>query len=152
MSETDYHLCHLNIGRARGYIHDPVMSGFVERLDEYNNLAYQSPGFVWHLIIDIYNPEHLAMYGEPGFIFNLSVWESVEALYNYAYKSAHGKVMQKRAEWFDKMDEPNYVLWWIPAGERPTLEEAKKRIKHLTAHGPSEYGFTFKQPFPCPSE
>lgn len=150
MSNALYHLCHLNIGPAKGPLHDPVMHGFVSRLDEFNNLAYQSPGFVWHLQIDINDPVQLAMYGEPGMLFNLSVWESVEALYDYVYKSRHADMMKSRHEWFGKMDTPNYVLWWVPAGVIPTLEEAKARLCHLGANGPSPYAFTFKQRFPMP--
>jgi hypothetical protein len=124
------------------------MEGFVNNLDTINNLAYQSPGFVWHLQIDIHNPEHLAMYGEPGLLFNLSVWESIEALHAYVYRSQHALMMQSRRQWFGEMNSPNYVLWWIPAGELPTLEEGKKRIAHITAQGPTPYAFSFKQSFP----
>jgi hypothetical protein len=152
MSASNYHLCHLNIGPARAPLTDPIMAGFVSKLDEINNLAYQSPGFVWHLQIDIYNPEHLAMYGEPGMLFNLSVWESVDALQAYVYRSQHAKMMQARRQWFGEMDGPNYVLWWIPAGELPTLEEGKKRLAHLAAHGPTPEAFSFKQPFSPPIE
>ena len=151
MSKRQYHLCHLNIGKARAHIFDPQMAGFVAKLEEVNNLAYQSPGFVWHLQIDIYNPEHLAMYGEPGLLFNLSVWESVEALYTYVYRSDHAQMMKARKNWFGEMDGPSYVLFWLPAGELPTLEEAKQRIAYLKAHGPSAQAFTFKDTFPPPS-
>ena len=152
LSSVQYHLCHLNIGPARAPLTDPQMSGFVAKLDEINQLAYQSPGFVWHLQIDINNPEDLAMYGEPGWLFNLSVWESVEALSQYVYHSGHLKVMQMRSQWFQKMEGPNYVLWWLPVDQLPTLEEAKIRLAHLTANGPTPYAFTFKQPFPPPSQ
>lgn len=145
-----YHLCHLNIGPAQAPLTDPRMAGFVERLDAVNQLAYQSPGFVWHLQIDIYNPEHLAMYGVPGFLFNLSVWESVEALSDYVYRGGHLEAMKRRREWFKEMTSPNYALWWIPAGRLPTLEEGKRRIARLAEQGPTEYAFTFKRPFPSP--
>lgn len=145
-----YHLCHLNIGPAKGHIHSPVMKEFVDNMDEINNLAYQSPGFVWHLYVDIHNPEHLAMYGEPGLLFNMSVWESVEDLYNYVFHSRHTSFMKRRAEWFGRMDGPNYVLWWIPAGILPTLEDAKERIAYLKAHGPTPYAFDFKTAFSSP--
>lgn len=91
------------------------------------------------------------MYGVPGLLFNLSVWESVEALHHYVYQSDHLKMMQKRREWFGEMETPNYVLWWIPAGQLPTLEEGKQRISYLTNQGPSPAAFTFKQSFPPPS-
>ncbi len=150
MSRQQYHLSHLNIGRARAPLSDPIMAEFVAKLDEINNLAYQSPGFVWHLKIDIHNPDDLAMYGEPGMVFNLSVWESMEALYSYVYRSHHAQMMKLRKEWFAEMEGPNYVLWWLPAGEIPSLEEAKSRIAYLAAHGPTAQAFTFKESFPSP--
>lgn len=151
MSQQQYHLGHINIGRARAPLFDPLMAGFLSKLEEINNLAYQSPGFVWHLQIDIYNPEDLAMYGEPGIIFNLSVWESAEALYTYVYRSQHAQMMKSRKDWFGEMDGPTYALWWLPADELPTLEEGKRRIAHLASHGPTADAFTFKEPFPNPA-
>jgi hypothetical protein len=151
VSAQQYHLAHLNIGKARAPLFDPLMAGFVEKLDEINNLAYQSPGFVWHLQIDIHNPEHLAMYGEPGTIFNLSVWDSVEALYTYVYRSQHAQMMKSRNDWFGEMEGPHYALWWLPADELPTLEDGKQRIAHLAAHGSTAHSFSFKNPFPNPA-
>jgi hypothetical protein len=151
MSAVSYHLCHLNIGKAAAPLLDPKMASFVENLERINNLAYQSPGFVWHLQIDIYNPEHLAMYGEPGVIFNLSVWESIESLYTYVYRSQHAEMMKFRKSWFAEMEGPHYVLWWLPTGELPTLEDGKKRIAHLADHGPTAHAFTFKDSFSNPT-
>ena len=143
----DYHLCHLNVGPAQAPLNDPQMAGFVENMDRINKLAYDSPGFVWHLQIDINNPEDIAMYGVPGLLFNMSVWESVEALRQYTYKGMHSEMMKFRREWFGEMKGPNYVLWWIPAGTLPTLEEAKQRLAHLEANGPTPIAFDFKHPF-----
>lgn len=148
MTIGGYHLCHLNIGPAQAPLHDPKMADFVANLDKINELAYQSPGFIWHLKIDINNPEDLALYGVPGLLFNLSVWESIDALKNYTYQGPHAQMMKRRREWFGEMTSPNYVLWWIPAGTLPTLEDAKKRIAHLEAYGPSPIAFNFKQAYP----
>jgi len=145
-----YYLCHLNIGPARAPLHDSQMAGFVANLERINELAYASPGFVWHLKIDINNPDDLAMYGVPGLLFNLSVWESVEALQNYVYKGPHAHMMQRRREWFGEMTTPNYVLWWISKDELPTLDEAKIRLAYLTEHGPSPFAFGFRNVFPPP--
>ena len=54
IQHPDYHLCHLNVGPAVAHILAPEMAGFVENLEKINQLAYDSPGFVWHLQIDIY--------------------------------------------------------------------------------------------------
>jgi hypothetical protein len=32
-------------------------------------------------------------------------------------------------------------MWWIPEGHVPTLEEAKQRLDHYIANGPSEFAF-----------
>ena len=72
---------------------------------------------------------------------NLSVWENVEALERFVYQTVHKRFYGRRPEWFDKMDTPHFVMWWIPAGHLPSLEEAKERLEHLTAHGPSDHAF-----------
>lgn len=149
-SENRYHLCHLNIGAARAFITDPKMEGFLSRMDEFNNLAYQSPGFIWHLQIDFNNPEHLSLYGEPGILFNLSVWDSVASLYEYTYKSAHAEMIRRRKEWFDSMEGYHYVLWWLPATKLPTVAEGKERLKLLNSKGPTLDAFNFAQPFSPP--
>ena len=50
--------------------------------------------------------------------------------------------------WFERMLEAYSVLWWIPVGSTPTLEEAAQRLEQLQNHGPSAAAFTFKQMFP----
>jgi hypothetical protein len=49
---------------------------------------------------------------------NLSVWESRDALWNYAYRSPHMEYLGRRREWFHRMAEPYQVLWWVPAGHQ----------------------------------
>ena len=34
-----------------------------------------------------------------------------------------------------------FVLWHVPAGHRPSVQEAIERLEHLKAHGPSERAF-----------
>ena len=38
----------------------------------------------------------------------------------------------------------HFVMWWIPAGHRPTLDEALTRLEHLRAHGDSDQAFGWK--------
>jgi hypothetical protein len=47
-----FHIAQINVARMRGALEDPVMRGFVARLDEINALADGSPGFVWRLQTD----------------------------------------------------------------------------------------------------
>ena len=50
------------------------------------------------------------------------------------------------------MQGPGYVLWWVPAGHIPTLEEAKAKLAYLGEHGPSPEAFTFRDAFPSPDK
>jgi hypothetical protein len=54
--------------------------------------------------------------------------------------------MSRRREWFERM-QTYMVLWWVPAGHQPSVEEAKQRLDLLQAKGASAEAFTFKKPF-----
>src|SRR5882762_1126507 len=111
-----YHLAQINIGRLVAPIDDPKIADFVAQLDEINALAERSPGFVWRLKSDSGNATDIVYSDDPFVILNMSVWESVEALRDYAYGSKHVESLRRRAEWFEKMSKPHYCLWWIPEG------------------------------------
>ncbi|MBZ0292522.1 MAG: DUF3291 domain-containing protein [Anaerolineae bacterium] len=147
MSEQRYHVAQFNIARMRGEITDPVMAEFVANLDAINSAGEQAPGFVWRFKTDEGHSTSVRMYDDTYLIINMSVWESVDALFDFTYYSAHVELFRKRRDWFEKMDIPYLVLWWVPAGHEPTPEEGKARLEHLQAHGPSSYAFTFKQRF-----
>lgn len=143
-------LAQVNIGRARATIDDPVMSGFVARLDEINALAESSPGFVWRLKTDEGNATSLQPYDDERILINMSVWESPEHLKHYVYRSAHAQVMRHRKEWFERFKEAYIALWWIPHGHIPTIAEAKERLQYLHLNGESDFAFTFANIFPAP--
>ncbi len=144
---ANYHLAQVNIGRIRGELESPVMAGFVNRLDEINALADGSPGFVWRLQSDAGNATYLRPFEDDRLLFNMSVWETIEALRNYVYHSTHAELLRQRREWFEKFSGVYLTLWWVPAGHIPSVDEAKKRIAHLEAKGPTQFAFTFKQVF-----
>ena len=98
------HLAQINIGRL-----------VVSQLDPINKLAEESPGFVWRLQSAAGNATDVAYNDDPLMIVNMSVWESLDALKNYVYRSQHIGVLKDRKQWFEKMDLPRYCLWWIPA-------------------------------------
>jgi hypothetical protein len=141
------HLAQVNIARMKAPLEDPLMSGFVARLDDINALADSSPGFVWRLQTDEGNATYLRPYDDERILFNLSVWESIEDLEAYVFRSAHVGVMRNRNAWFEKFDRPYVALWWVPAGHLPSVDEAKKRLAHLEANGPNPYAFTFQVRF-----
>jgi len=150
---TNFHLAQINIGRIRApLITDPIMKDFVDQLDTINALAEATPGFVWRLQSESGNATDILIYEDERLLLNMSVWESVDALFNYAYASDHTDFFRRRGEWFERMTTPHMALWWIPAGTLPTPHEGKHRIEYLTEHGPTPYAFTFKQRFPVPDQ
>lgn len=145
-----WHLAQMNVGTARYPLDDPRIAGFTDRLDAVNALAEASPGFVWRLQSDSGNATDIKVSDDPLFIVNMSVWESAEALFDFVYRTVHSKVMARRREWFERPAEAYQVLWWVPAGHRPTPEEGLARLDRLRREGPSAAAFTFKAKFPPP--
>lgn len=139
-----YHIAQVNIGRIRAELDDPIMAGFVNRLEEINALADGSLGFVWRLQDTGGNATYLRPYQDERTLLNMSVWETVEALHHYVYCTAHVELLRHRHAWFEKFAGSYTALWWVPAGHVPGIDEAKKRLAHLEAHGPSQFAFTFK--------
>jgi len=146
-----FHVAQLNIARARAAWADPVMADFMARLEEVNALAERSPGFVWRLKGESGNSTDLGIGDDPRVIFNLTVWETVDDLFDYAYRSDHKSVFSRRSEWFERWDGPSVVLWWQRAGTIPTIGDALRRLRSLAEDGPTEAAFTFKHRFPAPS-
>ena len=145
-----YHLAQLNIGRIRAPVEDPIMDGFMSRLDEINAIADGTPGFVWRLQTEEGNATSIHAFDDPMLLVNMSVWESIEALHAFTYRSDHLDLLRGRAEWFHKMNTPFLVLWWVPAGHNPSVEEAKERLELLIASGPTPEAFTFAKRFDPP--
>lgn len=147
-----YHLAQINISRLLAPLDDPQIAGFVSQLDEINGLADEAPGFVWRLQSDSGNATDIAYSDDPFVIVNMSVWKNLEALRNFVYKSNHIGVFRDRASWFEKMDKPNYCLWWIPTGHIPSVAEGRERLEHYQANGATPYSFWFSQQFPQPAD
>ena len=143
MPSLNYHLAQVNIARMRAPLDDPLMAGFVSRLAEINALADQSPGFIWRLQTAEGDATYLRPFADDRIIFNLSVWESIEQLKDYVYRSAHSEVMRQRKDWFEKFDGMYMAQWWIKAGHKPSVIEAKARLRYLEKHGESVHAFTF---------
>src|SRR5918992_2595191 len=146
-----WHLAQLNIGRLRAPIFDPALADFVANLDPINALADATPGFVWRLQTEEGNATAIRPFADDELMaINMSVWESMEALADYVYRSAHTAFLRRRSEWFERLRDVYVVLWWIPAGTLPAVDEAVARLDHLRTYGPTPEAFTFRQPFPHP--
>jgi hypothetical protein len=86
----------------------------------------------------------MTVYGDPRLLPNLTVWDNVQALERFVWRTLHRRFYLRRTEWFEPIDIP-LVLWWIPAGHRPPLAEGVARLDHLRAHGPSKHAFGWEQ-------
>ena len=148
-----FHLAQVNVARLVAPIDSPQLAGFVSRLDEVNALAEAAPGFVWRLKDDVTNnATAVVVYDDDKIIVNMSVWVSIEALRAFTYSGAHLEVFKQRRDWFSYMREAATAMWWVPAGHVPDVAEARDRLAHLRAHGPTPFAFPFGAPFPPPVE
>jgi len=147
---TDYRLAEINVAQARDEMESAVMAGFVSRLGEINALADRSPGFVWRLQGEDGDSTSIRVFDDPLLLVNLSVWESLEALQGFVYRSVHVELIRDRDAWFAKMKTGHQALWWIPCGHTPSLAEAKARLDHVRQFGPTREAFTFARNFPPP--
>ncbi len=147
-----YHLAQINIAEALAPLDSEVMSGFVNGLDRINSLAEASEGFVWRLKEDSGNATDIQAFDNPLIIVNLSLWEDLESLKAFTFQSAHVEFLRNRRQWFKKMDTPPYVLWWIPAGTVPSVEDGKNALQQLAENGATEMAFDFKKWFDMPSK
>lgn len=140
-------LAQLNVAKMKYAFDDPKMQDFIDRLEDINALADHAPGFVWRLQTDEGDATAIDYFGVDTLV-NMSIWEDMASLHSYVYRSAHNEVMAQRKLWFDRLEAAYSVLWWVPAGHVPTIEEAAERLDLLRQQGPGARAFTFKQSFP----
>ena len=146
-----WHLAQLNIAKARFDIADEGMAGFVDNLDRINTLGDESTGFVWRYQTEDGDATATRVFDDPDILLNLTVWESADALRDYVFRTELVEFLRRRREWFEPdSGYPTLTLWWVPAGTRPTPTEARERVEHLRAHGPSDRAFTFGSLFSPP--
>ena len=145
-----WHLAQLNIARRLFEPDAPEMADFNNALDAVNESADASPGFVWRLGSDEENQEDDLVFDDPQWLVNLSVWESPEQLMSFIRSDLHMAVMKRRREWFEAVGRETMVLWWVPAGHRPTVAEAQQRLERLREQGSTLAAFNFARPFPPP--
>ncbi|HSC84956.1 MAG TPA: DUF3291 domain-containing protein [Pseudomonas sp.] len=145
-----YQLAQLNIATMKEPLESPGMVDFVANLERINALAEASPGYIWRLQDEEGDATALRPFGAEVLV-NMSVWRDVQALSDYVYKSAHTEMLKRRREWFEKVDEAHMVLWWVPSGHQPGIDEAAERLAYFRAHGPSAHAFSFRQAFAAPA-
>ncbi len=139
-----YHLAELNIGRLVAPTDDPRVAEFMAALDRVNGLGKRMPGFVW-MMEGSGEPgtgnTDTKLDGDPQFVANLTVWEDAGTLERFVFNTVHRVFLERRAEWFEVMGKMHFVMWWVPAGHRPSLDEALDRLDHCRAKGDSDHAF-----------
>lgn len=146
-----HHLAQINVGSLVAPTDSPAVAEFMEALAPINALAEASPGFVWRLQDDGgEGATGIKTSDDPLFIVNMSVWESLETLREYVYKTVHVEYLRRRKAWFQPHVELHLACWWLPVGEVPTVEEGLRRVAVIRKHGPGPEAFTLTKPFPAP--
>ncbi|MDJ0626940.1 MAG: DUF3291 domain-containing protein [Rhodobacter sp.] len=144
MRRAGYYLAELNIGRLLAPTDDPRVAEFMGALDRINGMGKRMPGFVWMMEGSgepgTGNTEN-NIGDDPQFVANLTVWESPEALENFAFRTVHKQFYDRRKEWFEVLEAMHFVMWWVPEGHRPTLDEALQRLDDLRENGASDAAF-----------
>ena len=100
-----------NIARMLAPLTDPIMADFVANLDPINQLAEDSPGFVWRLKGDGNDATSLRPFDDDLMLVNMSMWEDVALLQAYVYGSTHTPILRPRKEWFATVNDFMVVLW-----------------------------------------
>lgn len=141
---NNHHLAELNIGRLIADTDDPRVAEFMGALDRVNGLGKRMPGFVW-MMEGSGEPgtgnTDQKIDGDPRFVSNLTVWEDVTSLENFVWNTVHRQFYQRRQEWFEVLGKMHFVMWWVPKGHQPTLDEALDRLAHLEKNGDSDHAF-----------
>jgi hypothetical protein len=80
LTDVNYQLVHANIATPRARLDDPLMKGFVDRLDEIDALAQGWAGFIAQPAL----PDEGIVYNKPNLV-NVSIWDSIENLREFTY-------------------------------------------------------------------
>ena len=142
------HIAQMNMGFLLHPHGDHRISGFEDNLDLVNAVADRSNGFVWRLKDEGFElPENDTgrLFGRPKVaLATLSVWESHEDFSNFVHKTVHGQLLDRRAEWFEPVDAPSYVIWPVDENHIPTLTEGKQKLLLLRENGASSGAYDFE--------
>jgi hypothetical protein len=149
---TSCHIAQLNVGVLQAPLDSAELADFVAALDQVNAIADAAPGFVWRLRDGDCNDATSLRPRGPDLLVNMSVWVSLESLRAFVYRNGqHLDMLRRRREFFRPLDEAHQVLWWIPPGHIPDVDEAFWRLDLLRRDGSGPDAFTFREPYPPPT-
>lgn len=139
-----------------GRLDEGVMTGLVVRIDAMHRLAERSPGFVWRLrgpvpveALRVFE-DYFVPFEPERLFFNLSVWDSVDALRQFVFETAHADLVRGKRAWIDHFNRAHLALWWIPVGHVPTVSESAARLRAVHERGSTAEAFTLSEPHEHP--
>lgn len=142
-------IAQINIAQMKEPLESDLLKEFRDFIDPINQLAEDSPGFVWRLKGS--NGESSAQleipFDDDMLLVNMSTWESIEQLKAFAFRTVHSYFVRQGKQWFHRMAHPHLAMWWVEDGYRPTLLEAKNKLELIASRGPSQEAFNFGKLF-----
>ena len=138
-------LAQANLAWMRYPLDDPRMADMRDEIDRINTLGDRSAGCVWRFRTESGTATDVRVLDDPGVLFNLTIWRSVEDLRRYVYRTEHVTFFRRRREWFVPPPREPVVLWWVAPGPRPGVEDAMARFERLWRDGPTADAFTLKR-------
>ncbi len=144
LQPAGHNIAELNIGRLLAPVGDPRVAGFIDAIDRVNGLGKRMDGFVWMMEgsgeVNAGNTE-ACVDGDPQMITNLTVWRDVAALEAFVWNTVHRQFWERRQDWFEILGAQHFVMWWVPQGHQPTLDEALERLEMRRTQGDSAQAF-----------
>lgn len=150
IEKPGHHLAQFNWATLRHNPGDLRVAEFIDNVARLNRMAERMPGFVWRHLNDSRALDRLAksrvlpFQRTKRFTTTLSVWRDIEALKTYAFSTVHNRFYAKRAEWFEPPTGPYMVMWFVPEGHMPEVDEAADRAELLLTHGDSPEAFGWR--------
>ena len=127
-----YNIAQVNIGRILAELDDPVMAGFVNRLDEINVPHDASPGFVWRLIVEDGNATYLRPFGDPRMLLNMSgLWRRrSNSVTSFIRRCISNCSASSGMRGLKSLPMSIRHYGGCRVGHIPSVDEAKRRLEH----------------------
>lgn len=146
-----FHLAQASAVKLRTPILEPAAKAILAEFGRVNADSERASGFVWRFRRDPIYESEWVMLDDRTVLANLSVWENISVLQYFVYYGPHAAMLRQRREWLTKFDSLTVALWWIAAGDTPSVDDARSRLGVLARRGPNADVFTFGRIFPAPA-
>ncbi|MEH7110698.1 DUF3291 domain-containing protein [Bacillus sp. JJ1764] len=137
------------VGRLSHPYHHPASKDFFEVGEEIVRQAAKSGQ-----LLEIFSPDRVPfpeeVTREEGFpVITLTVWKSLQSLYNFTYSGLHKQALRDRSKWMATYQEKHlsYVIWWTDKVGDVSWKEAFNRYRYYIQNGPTPFAFDFKHAF-----